>query len=359
MQSKFNRRPALFMLPVVLLFALAACAEQEQGGAQEGASVVPVVTEIAATREISDRIEAVGTANASSSVTITARVSNTVTRINFTEGAMVRKGDVLVELESSEARANLAEAEATLVEIRTQFQRSQELIRSNAISKSVLDQQQAQVNAAEARVAAARAILNDHALRAPFDGRVGLRRVSVGSLVTPGTVITTLDHVDEMQLDFSVPESFLAVLREGLPIEAYSVAYPGTTFTGKVQSVDARIDPVTRTVTVRARLGNEDGRLRPGMFMTVSLEKNPRSSVVIPEIALVPESDRKYVFVVENDSVLQREVKVGARQRGSIEILEGLEPGDEFVAEGTQSLRHGSDIRRVTRNDRTEEVAQR
>ncbi|MBW3566385.1 MAG: efflux RND transporter periplasmic adaptor subunit, partial [Proteobacteria bacterium] len=172
-------------------------------------------------------------------------------------------------------------------------------------------------------------------------------------------VITTLDHVDEMQLDFSVPESYLSALAEGLPVAAHSVAYPDAEFTGIVKSIDARIDPVTRTVTVRARLGNEEGRLRPGMFMTVVLEKNPRESIVVPEISLVPEADRKYVFVVEGDEALQREVTVGTRLRGGVEILSGLEPGDEFVSEGTQSLRHGTPIRRVRLAGETEEVAQR
>lgn len=347
MHFMFNLRPAFFVLPVVLLFALSACAESEQQPAGGGEKSVPVVTQAASTQTISDRIEAVGTANASDSVQITARVSNTVTRINFTEGGLVNKGQVLVELESSEARANHAEAEAALVEIRTQYQRSQELIRSNAISKSVLDQQAAQVNAAEARVAAARSALADHTLRAPFDGRVGLRRVSVGSLVTPGTVITTLDQISEMNLDFAVPESYIAAIEKGQPITAESIAYPGETFTGVVDSIDARIDPVTRTVTVRARLDNEQGRLRPGMFMTVVLEKNSRDVLVVPELALVPEGDSKFVFVVNDATVIQRVVKTGARRPGLVEITSGLERGEEIVVEGTQSLRHGASIRRV------------
>ncbi|HEX7031078.1 MAG TPA: efflux RND transporter periplasmic adaptor subunit [Gammaproteobacteria bacterium] len=310
-------------------------------------NVVPVVTAIVAEQEISDRIESVGTTSANDSVEITARVSNVVTRINFNEGALVEKGDVLVELESSEARANLAEAEADLVEIRSQYERSRELIRSNVISQSVLDQQQAQVNAAEARVAAARAVLADHTLRAPFDGRVGLRRVSIGTLVTPGTVVTTLDQIREMQLDFAVPESYIATLAPGQPVNAHSVAYPDETFTGVVDSINTRIDPVTRTVTVRARIANENGRLRPGMFMTVTLQKNPRNAIVVPELALVPEGGNKFVFVVQDDTALLREVEIGTRMPGSVEIIRGLQEGDEIVVEGTQSLRHGMSVRRV------------
>lgn len=331
----------------LLAALLAGCGQESQRGAEQSPRAIPVVTSTASLESLSDRIEAIGTTRASESLDITARVSNVVTRIGFDEGAFVTKGQVLVELESTEARANLAEAEATLAEIQTQFHRTQELIRSNAVSQSQLDQQSAQVKAAEARVAAARAALADHTLRAPFAGLAGLRRVSAGSLVTPGTVITTLDKTDEMELDFSVPESYLSVLRKGLPIAARSVAYPNEDFTGTVESLDSRINPVTRTLTVRARLENSEHRLRPGMFMTVRLEKDRRDVIVIPEIALVSEGSSKYVFVTENETVVQREVQIGARQRGTVEIVEGLGPGVEYVVEGTQSLRHGSSIRRI------------
>lgn len=334
---------------LVALFAavLIGCEQQPQQTGEQASRAIPVITAVASLRPLSDRIEAVGTTRASESLQITARVSNVITRIGFDEGAFVKKGQVLAELESTEARANLAEAEAALAEIRTQFRRTQELIRSNAVSQAQLEQQAAQVNAAEARVDAARAALADHTLRAPFAGRTGLRRVSVGSLVTPGTVITTLDKVDEMELDFSVPESYLSVLRKGLPIAARTIAYPDETFAGTVESIDSRVDPVTRMVTVRARLENTEHRLRPGMFMTVRLEKDRREAIVIPEIALVSEGSSKYVFVTEDDTVLQREVEIGTRQRGIVEIVQGLEPGVEFVVEGTQSLRHGSSINRV------------
>ena len=347
MPSLVFRSPAHRLLPGLLAVALLVACSKDPATEQQRAAAVPVVTAIVAEQEISDRIEAVGTTRANDSVEIMARVSNTVTRINFDEGAIVAKGDVLVELESSEARANLAEAEADLVEIRTQYERSRELIRSNVISQSVLDQQAAQVNAAEARLAAARAVLADHTLRAPFKGRVGLRRVSVGSLVTPGTVVTTLDQVNEMKLDFAVPESYLATLAPGQSVHAHSVAYPGENFTGVVDSINTRVDPVTRTVTVRARIANENGRLRPGMFMTVTLQKNPRPAIMVPELALVSEGANKFVFVVQDDTALMREVEIGTRIPGAVEITRGLEKGDEIIVEGTQSLRHGAAIKRV------------
>lgn len=332
---------------LALTFALAGCERGAEDGASMEAPAVPVVTQIVERETISDRVEAVGTTRANDSVEITARVSNVVTGIGFEEGEFVEKGEVLARLESSEARANLAEAEANLAEIRTQYERTLELIDSHAVSRSVLDQQAAQMKSAEARVNAARAALADHTIRAPFAGRVGLRRVSVGTLVTPGVVITTLDQISQMELDFSVPESYLSTIEPGQSVQARSVAFPDEVFVGKVDSIDTRIDPVTRTVNVRARLANEEGRLRPGMFMTVVLEKNQREALVVPELAIVPEGEHQYVFVVQDDTVVQRKVAIGARIPGFVEITAGLEPGEEIVVEGTQSLRHGSTIRRV------------
>lgn len=331
----------------LLLFMLVGCSEQPADETRNEPTSTPVVTSKIERERISDHIEAIGTTQANESVDLTARVSNTVTDISFDEGSLVEKGEVLVKLESSGARANLAAARADLVEIRSQLERTEKLIREQVVSQSQLDQQRAQVQAAEARVEAAESALRDHTLRAPFDGRVGLRRVSVGSMVSPGEVITTIDDVSEMELDFAVPESFLATLEPGQEIVARSVAYPDQEFTGTVETINTRIDPVTRTVTVRANLPNEELRLRPGMFMTVILQKNPRDAIVIPEIALVLEGSKKFVFVVDENQVIQREVTLGTRIRGAVEITSGLEVGEEIVVEGTQSLRNGSTIRRV------------
>lgn len=330
-----------------ILSLLSACSSEDTAALQAEARAIPVLTAVVEKQAIADRIEAVGSTRASESITIAARVSNIVTRIGFEEGALVEKGQLLIELESSEARANLAVAEAALLDIRRQVERSQELIRSNSISESVLDQQRAQLQAAEARLAAAKAALADHSLRAPFAGRVGLRHVSPGSLVTPGTPITTLDKTDVMQLDFEVPETFISDLRQGLPITAASAAYPGESFVGRVANIDARVDRITRSVTVRADLPNEAGKLLPGMFMTVILENNPREAIVVPEQSIVPEGSRKFVFVVNGNTVEKREITIGLRLRGVVEVLSGLEVGEIFVTEGIQSLRNGSVVREL------------
>jgi membrane fusion protein (multidrug efflux system) len=282
---------------------------------------------------------------ANEAVEITSKSSNIVTAVRFRDGQTVQRGQVLVELDSAQARADVAVASAALTESTSQLQRSRELLATQALSRSQFEQLEATQRANEARLAAARARLEDTFIRAPFAGRVGLRRISVGSLVNPGTVITTLDDTSVVKIDFAVPENDLASLRDGLAIEAVSAAYPDRRFAGRVLSVDSRIDPTTRAVTVRAAVPNADGALRPGMFVNVVLTRDRREAIVIPEEALVPEQDRQFVFVVVDGVASKREVRIGARRPGRVEIASGLELGERVVVEGTVKVRDGGPVR--------------
>ncbi|RPI14319.1 MAG: efflux RND transporter periplasmic adaptor subunit [Lysobacterales bacterium] len=301
-----------------------------------GVVVAPVRAE-----RLALEIEALGTARANESVEITAKVANPVTAVRFTEGQRVRRGEVLVELDGAQERAELAVAEAALVESRRQYERSRELYDTRVLSESQIEQIEATFKGNEARVAAARARLADTVVRAPFDGRVGLRRVSVGSLISPGTVITTLDDTSIIKLDFSVPESYVSAVRPGLAIRARSVAFADTDFEGKVSSVDTRVDPSTRSVTVRAELPNPTGQLKPGMFLTVRLARGTVDALLVPEEALVPEQGDVYVYVVTDGTADKRLVRLGERRVGDVQVLEGLVAGDMVVTEGTQKLRPG------------------
>ncbi len=178
-------------------------------------------------------------------------------------------------------------------------------------------------------------------IRAPFAGRVGLRNVSVGSYVSPGTVITTLDDTSVIKLDFSVPEVFLSTLQEGLQVSARTAAYPDVEFHGKVSSIDSRLDPISRSIVVRAHIDNKDGRLRPGMFMTVKLIRADAPTLMLPEEALVPEGSRKFAFVVRDGKAARTEIQTGRRRPGEVEIVSGLQEGDLVVTEGTQKIRDG------------------
>lgn len=318
---------------------------------------VSVLVASAKLQPFAQDMEAIGTARANEALDITAKVANRVVAIHFREGQQVKANDLLVELDSQQVRANLAEAEAALADSRSQFDRSRELYATKALSEAQLDQLQATLKMNEARVAGARSQLNDTIIRAPFSGRVGLRNVSVGSFVSPTTVITTLDDTSIIKLDFSVPEVFLATLKEGLRINARTTAYADALFDGKVSSIDSRLDPISRAVVVRATIENRDGRLKPGMLMTVNLMRAEAPALLIPEQALVPEGDRKFVFGVRDDKAVRLEVKTGRRRPGAVEILSGVNEGDVVVIEGTQKIRDGVLVKPVPGEGATSAVA--
>jgi len=341
-------------LPVAaLVAALVLCAGCESDAvtdAQTDPAVTKVVTHVATPQRLLDEIEALGTARANESIEIRPRISSIVTRVAFTEGQLVREGDLLIELENNEVRAGLAVAEAALSESRSTYNRSESLASTQAISASSLEQLRAAMQVNEAQVAAARARLENTVIRAPFTGRVGLRRVSPGGFVDTSTVITTLDDTDIIKLDFSIPETFLTVVAGGMNIAAQSLVYPGRTFTGTVESIDTRLDPVARSVQVRAILENPDGALKPGMFLTVDLQRDRGEVLVAPEEAIVPERDEQYVFQVVDGKAVKRQVTLGRRVPGLVEITGGISAGALLVTEGTHKIRDGSEVEVVNRH---------
>jgi membrane fusion protein (multidrug efflux system) len=162
--------------------------------------------------------------------------------------------------------------------------------------------------------------------------------------VNPGTLITTLDDTSVIKLDFTVPETYLFIMRRGLPIKAAATGLPGETFTGQVTNIDSRVDPITRSITVRAEIANPSGVLRQGMFMTVTVQGDVEPTLLVPEEAIVPERGRSYVFVVRSGVVERHEVKTGKRRPGDVEIVEGLAEHDRVVIEGTQNVRDGTRV---------------
>ena len=318
-------------------------------GGPRGAAPALVTTVSVRSELVSQKLEALGTARANESVDISSKTSNVVTAIHFRDGERVRQGQLLVQLDDAATRADVAAAQAAVNESESQYNRARELLSTQAVSKSQFEQLEATLKSNRARLQAAQARLEDTVIRAPFSGRVGLRRVSVGTLISPGDVITTLDDTSVIKLDFAVPENFLATLREGLAVRATAPAFPGRTFAGKVISIDSRVDVNTRSVTVRALLANEDGALKSGMFLNVALAKDERDAMVIPEEALTPEAEKQYVFVVSDGKAQRREVRIGGRRPGFVEVIAGLDAGESVVVEGTQKVRDGAPVRATER----------
>ncbi|NKB44584.1 MAG: efflux RND transporter periplasmic adaptor subunit [Alphaproteobacteria bacterium] len=322
------------------------------GGRGFGGNIQTVIAMPVRQEIFVDRLEAIGTLQANESIVVTARVQGIVKSINFRDGETIEAGTALVQFDEDEERARLQVELANLEEQRKQFERITGLARANATSEARFDEQQAAVKKAEANVAAARARLADYTIRAPFAGRLGTRRISTGALVSPNTTITTLDDLSVVKLDFSVPETYLSTLREGLDIEATTAAYPNEIFKGVVTSIDTRINPTTRSVDIRAEIINEDRRLRPGMLMVVDLIKDRRESLMIAEESLVPFDNQQFVFVVADDNSVERvPVTIGRRRPGSVEVLEGLALGDLVITEGNTSLSSGNTVRILNEAD--------
>lgn len=312
----------------------------------------PVSVEVSRVKiyPFADVIEAVGTTRANESVTLTARVSETVSEVRFDDGDYVERDQVLVELDHAEEIADLAEARAAVVEARQQLERTRELVERGNASRAVLDERVRALDQAKARVQAADARIADRIVRAPFDGRLGLRQVSEGALISPGTPIASLDDITPIKLDFAVPERFLSALAQGQAVLAKAAAFPGAVFEGEVATISSRVDPVTRAVTVRAEIANADARLRPGMLLTVELINREREAVGVPEEAIVPVGDKAYIWViVDDETAVRREVQLGQRRPGLIEILDGVSRGEDVVVAGTMRLRPGSAVRVMDR----------
>src|SRR5690606_494280 len=252
------------------------------------AKPVDVIVQRASLQPLQNRREAPRTLRAYESIRLTSNVTKTVTDINVDDGQRVKKGQVFVEMTSAEERALLDEARITAEEARKQMERVRALVETKAASQSLLDQRVREYESAHARYLAINARSKDLQLVAPFSGVVGLRNISVGALVSPGDLITTINDDSRMKLDFTVPELYLRSLRVDLPISARSRALGDKVFEGRIYSIDNQIDPVTRAITVRALLPNDNGELKQGMLMSIDLYANQRESLVISESALVP-----------------------------------------------------------------------
>jgi membrane fusion protein (multidrug efflux system) len=328
------------------LFGLAsACGS---GGEEKGKGGRPpplVKVEPAQTMRFVETVEAVGTANANEQVTITAQVTERLLRLGFDDGSFVRRGQTIAVLSQGQQTAALAEANARQREAQQQLSRISTLRERGFATKASEDAQIAAAAAARAQASGVQAQIGERVITAPFSGYASLRNISPGAVVSSGTEIATISDISTIKLDFPVPETALAAIRPGLTIAAVSAAYPDTPFRGQIATVDPVIDPNTRAVTVRARLPNPDGRLKPGMLLTVSIETAPRMGISVPELAVVGEGESRFVYIVENGTAKRVQVRTGLRAGGRVEILEGLKPGQPVVTEGVVKLSENMKVR--------------
>lgn len=286
---------------------------------------------------------ATGTLLANEVVTLQAETAGIVTGIHFEEGRPVKTGDVLVELDEVELQARAARAEAELALASALEKRQRDLMLANAISSADYDQAAANLSVARAETELVRAQLAKRKIRAPFDGVVGLRRISAGAYLTPGAAIGTLQDLSSLKLDFSVPERYYVHLRAGREVR-FRMAGRNDVFTARIVAVEPSADVATRSILVRAAMPNQAGLL-PGAFVEVevALDEVP-DALLIPPIALVPGLSRQIVYVLRDGVAEEREVRPGMRTPTAVQILEGLRPGDEIITSGVLLLRPGMKV---------------
>lgn len=333
-------------LGVLTLLVLAAIWWWGDGGGAPRAPLAAVVNVvIPRSSMLVTEIEAVGSTRARAAIDVATPVAGRLERILFEEGQEVRKGDLLASLDDRAARADLAGALARQADAQAGWRRAQQLAPGGMLSQAEADALEAALKAANAAVDAARVELADHEIRAAFDGVVGLRRVDAGSYLKVGDIITTLDDVEQLEVAFSIPERYLREVRPGQRVELVSASYSERRFHGEVARLDTRVDPLTRTVSVKALLENEMRELRPGQFLNVRLRSTAREALMIPEAAILTEGGSSFAYVVTaEDKAERRELLTGQRRQGWVEVRDGISAAEQVVVNGNDRLATGMPV---------------
>ena len=336
-----------------------ALSQGSQNGAGKGkaAPQQPVSVEVARVRTtvIRDEVQAVGSLRSRRSVVLRPEVSGRVTQLHFSDGARVRKGQVLVQFDDQLPRAQVQQAQAELSIARANHQRNRDLVAQGFVSQRSLDESAANLQVAQAKLALAEATAARLKLVAPFDGMAGLRNVHVGDYLKDGADIVNIEDIDSVFVDFRLPERYQGQIRVGQVAQVQLDALPGETYEAQVRAIDPQIDANGRSVSVRASIDNRRLQLRPGMFARVTARFDTRAdALVVPEEAIVPQGSSPYVFTVvpgtaAGSLVVQRvPVRLGQRQGGMVEVQDGLSLGDTVVTAGQQRVqRDGAPVRVV------------
>lgn len=315
---------------------------------------------VSATRAVDDswprEIRAVGTVKATNGVDLTTELGGIVRSIEFDNGAYVEAGEVLARLDVDADQAQLAALRAARDLAESERNRLRRLREQNSVSESELDQAESRYRQAVAENRAQQARIEQKILRAPFDGYLGIRRVDLGEYIAPGTAIVPLRALQPIFLDFSLPERHLSHIEIGADVSATTDAWPDRTFDGRVSSVERSIDESTRSFLAQATFENDDMKLRPGMFASVTIRwGEPRDVLMVPQTAVSfnPYGNSVYVIQGEGDgqaenaelTVEQRLVQTGERRGDMVEITDGLDAGERVATSGLLKLRNGSKVK--------------
>ena len=300
-------------------------------------------------------VEALGNLRASQEATLSAEVSGLVTAIDFDSGQKVHAGQPLVELNPSPLRAQLAQLEAQAALAQLNLKRDEAQLKVQAVSQAVVDTDAAALKSAQAQVAAQKALIAQKTISAPFSGQLGIRQVNLGQYLAPGTATVTLQRLDPMEIDFTVPQSQIDLIHLGMKAQVETSAAPGKIFEATVTAIEPQVDTATRNLKVRARLPNPNGTLLPGLFATVRVsEGQPRDYITLPNAAVSYNPYGATVFVVKTHGkgpngkpaliAEQRFITTGPTRGDQVAVLKGVQSGETVVTAGQLKLRNGSPI---------------
>ncbi|MBN9343966.1 MAG: efflux RND transporter periplasmic adaptor subunit [Holosporales bacterium] len=297
-------------------------------------------------QDVVDIAEAVGTLRADESVMIRPEIAGKLVSFNFQEGELVKAGDILITLDSEMYKAQLAQAEANFALSKINTWRAEALLKKNFGKKSDRDEATTKLKVNEAQVLFEKARLEKMSLIAPFDGIIGLRKFSLGDYVQVGQDLVNIVKINPIKVDFTLPEIYAPRLKAGQEIELEAPALLNQKFKGKIYAIDPHIDENGRNLSIRAQLENLDLALKPGMFVKVKIILGIRkNSLIIPEEALIPSHDNVSIFKIVDQKAQLIKIKSGLRQKGTLEVLEGIKADDLIITAGHNKLIPGMNVR--------------
>lgn len=316
---------------------------QAPAAAKKGGPVK--VKTIIVTPQASERtIETTGNILANEEVVLYPETQGRVVKINFTEGAQINKGDLLIKINDSDLQAQLRKATATKKLKEDTEKRNKALLEKGAISNEMYDIAATELSSINADIDLLKEQIRKTEIRAPFSGVIGLRSISEGSFVTPTTRIAALQNINQIKVEFAVPEKYASVLKNGNTV-LFKVDGNNTQHQAKIYGIEPKVDEVTRNVIMRAICANPGQQILPGAFAKVSVISSTNANAfMIPTQAVVPILKGQKIFLAQGDSVIERNIKTGIRKDNVIEVTDGLKAGEEVVVEGVMYLRQGAKI---------------
>ncbi|PKF63883.1 efflux transporter periplasmic adaptor subunit [Psychromonas sp. psych-6C06] len=340
-------RPAILTVTIIIFTTLISLNSVARPNTQsKGATVVPIYSELVDYHEVSQQLSLIGKLQSVQHVSIATEVTGKVSSINVNANQQVKEGQVLFKLDDKKAQATLLEAKAFLVDEQRKLSEHERLVKSNTVTQSALDAQMVQVDIGKARLSARQTELNDHYVKAPFAGTIGLIDFSRGQMVSLGSELMTLDDLSIMQLDLQVPEQYLSQLSIGMQVAATNRAWPNSLFNGEIVAIDSRINEDTLNLRIRVQFDNKEGRLKPGMMMSANIAFAAINEPIIPVQAIEYAGTKRFVYRVTSDNKVQRtEVILGGRIKDNVLIESGIEVGERIVVQGLVNMSDGLTIK--------------